>query len=69
MANERERIEKIKPPRVIFVRSPRGTMLGEPENVFRQRDILQKALEAIRKMSSPGSIWELPYELESQTSL
>jgi len=69
MANERERMEKIKPPRVIFVRFPRGTMLGEPKNVSRLRDILQKALEAIREMRDPGSILELSYELESQTFL
>jgi hypothetical protein len=61
MGNEVDRMAKIKPPRALLVKFARGSMLGEPCNVERQRRILLDALEALRTMRVPGTIQELPY--------
>jgi hypothetical protein len=62
MGNEPERMEKIKPPRALRVKFGRGSMLGEPGNVKRQRRIILDALAALKTMSVPGTIQELPYQ-------
>ena len=61
MANARDRMENVRPPRVLFVKFPRGSMLGEPGNTPRQRQIVLDALNALETMSEPGSVIELPY--------
>jgi hypothetical protein len=61
MGNEAERMAHIKPPRALLVNFARGSMFGEPGNVKRQRRILMDALEALRTMSVPGTIQQLPY--------
>ena len=62
MGNEPERMEKIKPPRALRVKFGRGSMFGEPGNVKRQRRIILDALAALKTMSVPGTIQELPYQ-------
>lgn len=62
MGNEPERMAKIKPPRALRVKFGRGSMLGEPGHVQRQRRIILDALEALKTMSVPGTIQELPYQ-------
>jgi hypothetical protein len=37
-------------------------MFGEPGNMTRQRRILLDALDALRSMTKPGTIQELPYQ-------
>jgi len=59
--NDRDRIERIKPPRVVQVKFPRGSMFGEPGNPVRQRRILLDLLDALKTMTIPGEIFELPY--------
>jgi len=61
MGNDAERMAKIKPPRALLVKFARGSMLGEPGHVERQRRILLDALKALRTMQVPGTIQELPY--------
>ena len=51
----------IKPPRALLVKFARGSMLGEPGNVDRQRRIILDALKALQTMTVPGTITELPY--------
>ena len=68
MANVRERMELVRPPRVLFVKFPRGSMLGEPMNAARQRQIVLDALQALETMSEPGSVIELPYRWKDQAS-
>ena len=53
---------KIKPPRAMLVKFARGSMLGEPGNVKRQRRIILDALEALQTMTEPGTVQELPYK-------
>jgi D-proline reductase (dithiol) PrdB len=51
----------VKPPRALLVKFPRGSMLGEPGNAERQRRIVLDALEALKTMTVPGTVLELPY--------
>jgi hypothetical protein len=61
MGNMADRMGHIKPPRAVLVKFPRGSMLGEPGNRKRQRRIIIDALEALKTMTEPGTIKELPY--------
>jgi hypothetical protein len=61
LGNMPDRMAHIKPPRALLVRFPRGAMLGEPGNAARQRRIILDALEALRDMTVPGTVRELPY--------
>jgi hypothetical protein len=61
MANMPDRMARVRPPRVLLVKFPRGSMLGEPLNQVRQRKIIQDAFKALETMTQPGSVRELPY--------
>ncbi len=62
MGNMADRMAYIKPPRALLVKFARGSMLGEPGNFKRQRRIVLDALEALKTMTIPGTIQELPYQ-------
>lgn len=62
MGNAADRMAHIKPPRALLVKFARGSMFGEPGNVKRQRRILLDALEALKTMTNPGTVLELPYQ-------
>jgi hypothetical protein len=62
MGNMADRMANIKPPRALLVKFARGSMLGEPGNVKRQRRIILDALEALKTMTEPGTVQELPYQ-------
>jgi len=62
MGNMPDRMAHIKPPRALLVKFARGAMMGEPGNVVRQRRIVLDALDALKTMTEPGSIRELPYQ-------
>ncbi|MEJ2165890.1 MAG: hypothetical protein P8X90_10200 [Desulfobacterales bacterium] len=62
MGNEAGRMVHIKPPRALLVKFARGSMFGEPGNVNRQRRIIMDALDALKTMTEPGTIRELPYQ-------
>lgn len=59
--NMADRMGHIKPPRALLVKFPRGSMLGEPGNAERQRRIILDALDALKTMTEPGTVKELPY--------
>ena len=61
MGNAPDRMANIKPPRALLVKFARGSMLGEPGNVARQRRIITDALSALKTMTEPGSVQKLPY--------
>ena len=60
--NAPDRMANIKPSRAVLVKFARGSMFGEPGNVKRHKKIILDALEALKTMSEPGSIKELPYK-------
>lgn len=62
MGNAADRMALIKPPRALLVKFARGSMFGEPGNVSRQRRIILDALAALKTMTVPGTIKELPYK-------
>lgn len=61
IGNMADRMGHIKPPRALLVKFPRGSMLGEPGNVGRQRRVILDALKALSVMTEPGTVQELPY--------
>ena len=61
MGNMADWMGRIKPPRALWVKFPRGSMLGEPGNVKRHRNVILDALKALTTMTEPGTIQELPY--------
>lgn len=62
MGNMADRMAYVKPPRALLVKFARGSMLGEPGNAKRQRRIITDALTALKIMTEPGTIQELPYQ-------
>jgi D-proline reductase (dithiol) PrdB len=62
MGNAADRMAHIKPPRAVLVKFARGSMFGEPGNVKRQMRVIMDALDALKTMTEPGSIKELPYK-------
>lgn len=56
---------RIRPPRWVHVRFPRGSMLGEPGNLDKQRSVLTDALGALAAIDAPGGLVELPYRWEA----
>ena len=61
LGNAIDRMAHIKPPRALLVKFARGSMFGEPGNEKRHKRIILDALEALKTMTVPGSIKELPY--------
>jgi D-proline reductase (dithiol) PrdB len=61
LGNAADRMAQIKPPRALLVKFARGSMFGEPGNVKRHRQIILDSLQALKTMTVPGSIKELPY--------
>ena len=61
IGNAPDRMANIKPPRAVVVKFARGSMFGEPGNVQRHKRIIIDALEALKNMTTPGEIKELPY--------
>ena len=61
IGNMPERMAMIRPPRALSVKFPRGSMLGEPKNAERQRRIVLDAFNALKTITEPGTVIELPY--------
>jgi len=65
MANFTARMERIRPPRWVHVRFPRGAMFGEPGNTAKQRAVLEDVLRLGAGIPEPGGHVELPYRWEA----
>ena len=64
MGNFPARLERIRPPRWVYVRFPRGAMFGEPKEQSKQRQVLEDTLDAFTRITEPGGKVELPYRWE-----
>ena len=64
MANFTARMERIRPPRWVHVRFPRGAMFGEPGNTAKQRAVVEDVLRLGAGIPEPGGHVELPYRWE-----
>ncbi len=58
-------MERMRPPRWVHVRFPRGAVFGEPGNRAKQRAVLEGALDAAGRIRVPGGSVELPYRWEA----
>jgi hypothetical protein len=65
MANTPARMERLRPPRWVHVRFPRGAMFGEPGNAPKQRAVLDAVLDAAWAIAEPGGRVELPFRWEA----
>jgi hypothetical protein len=67
LGNMADRMSYVKPPRALLVKFPRGSMFGEPGNIERQHRVIQDAFEALKTMTEPGTVRELPYRWKQST--
>ena len=56
---------RVRPPRWVHVRFPRGTMFGEPGNRAKQRAVLRDTLDALTSITEPGGHVELAHRWEA----
>jgi len=56
---------RVRAPRWVRVRFPRGAMFGEPGNRAKQLAVLRDALGAFAAIREPGGHRELPYRWEA----
>lgn len=53
--------ERIKPPRVLYLRYPYGQPFGLPHDVDQQRVIVEDALSLLETVTEPGTIVRAGY--------
>ena len=61
VVNLKERMERLKLPRAVLVRFPRGAQFGPPHQIATQRQVLLDALAALEGATAPGILVELPH--------
>ena len=52
---------KVVAPRMVYLKWPYGSPMGEPGNVLQQRRVLLDMLEVVRGATEPGSLFEPGY--------
>ncbi len=65
LSNNPGATRRVRPPRWVHVRFPRGSMLGEPGNREKQLAVLTDTLIALRNIETPDGSVELPYRWEA----
>ena len=53
--------ERIKPPRVLFLKYPYGQPFGQAHDVDQQRVLVEDALRLLETVREPGEIVHAPY--------
>ncbi len=61
--------ERVRPPRWVRVRFPRGATIGEPGRPDRQLAVLRDVFGALLELREPGGHVELPYRWEADPVL
>jgi len=56
---------QVRPPRTAFLNYPMGNEVGRPGNTAEQRAILGAALASLTRMREPGTIVDLPFDLQA----
>ncbi len=59
--NLRARMERLKLPRSVVVKFPRGATVGTPKDTTQQRQVLLDALRLLETAQEPGTMVDLPY--------
>ena len=65
LSNNPAATARVRAPRWVRVRFPRGSMLGEPGNREKQLDVLLDTLKSLETILEPGGHVELPYRWEA----
>jgi hypothetical protein len=65
MSVARDITETVCPPRAAFVNYPMGNTLGRPGHPGEQRDIVRSGFAALERMTEPGTIVDLDFDLEA----
>ena len=63
----RQMTEALPAPRNVMVNFRLGQVFGEPGHAAQQRTILRDSLAALRTVTEPGGIVELPYRWKRET--
>lgn len=63
----RQMTEALPAPRNVMVKFRLGQVFGEPGDAAQQRTILRDSLAALRTVTEPGGIVELPYRWKRGT--
>jgi hypothetical protein len=66
LANVRELAERMRAPRMLYLRWPFGHALGEPEARDQQRTVLHDLFSMAVAAPQPGLIVDLPYPWKRQ---
>ena len=61
IANLRNVVERVKYPRAVIVKFPRGATVGPPGDVPLQTQIIRDALDWLESASEPGAFLDLPH--------
>jgi hypothetical protein len=54
-------VERVRPPRAVFVDHPVGRTFGRPGDRQRHEEILDAALAELPNFTEPGQVLELPH--------
>lgn len=63
----RSAMDAVPAPRNVFVRFRLGRIFGEAGADAQQRTVLREALAAVRTVSTPGGLVELPYRWKRES--
>jgi hypothetical protein len=66
LSNNPAASERVRPPRWVHVRFPRGSMFGEPGNRGKQRAVLHETLTALTTITEPGGHVALEHRWEAR---
>jgi len=56
IANLPQAVERLRPPRALTVRAPRGQTVGPAGDVDRQSSVVRRALRLLAEATSPGTV-------------
>ena len=62
VGSARDVMEQVKPPRSVFIDFPFGRQCGKAFDRELQMSIIRDALKALKSITEPGTIIDLPYE-------
>ena len=62
VSSARDVTESVKPPRSVFLNFPLGHTMGKPFDRGLQISIIKDAFGALKSITEPGTIIDLPYQ-------
>jgi D-proline reductase (dithiol) PrdB len=59
-------LKRVKPPRAVLTRFPRGATVGAPGHHEQQRQVLLDTLATLEEAATAGELYPLPYRWEGE---